>query len=76
MKDLYFISEETRLIFGLAELEGKAKLDLLGIDPSYYLNRQKAKQWYTETKEKIVNSNHPKLDVALVNLEKLYKSMR
>ena len=76
MKDLYFISEETRLIFGLAELEGKAKLDLLGIDPSYYLNRQKAKQWYTETKEKIVNSNHPKLDVALVNLEKLYKGMR
>ena len=76
MQDLYFISESTRIIFGLAELEGKAQLDLLGIDQSYYLNRQKAKQWYTETKEKIVNSNHPKLDVALVNLEKLYKSMR
>ena len=76
MKDLYFISEETRLIFGLAELEGKAQLDLLGIDPSYYLNRQKAKQWYTETKEKIANSNHPKLDEAMEVLEKLYKGMK
>ena len=75
MKDLYFISEETRLIFGLAELEGKAQLDLLGIDPSYYLNRQKAKQWYTETKEKIANSKHPKLDKALEKLEILYKGM-
>lgn len=76
MGDLYFKNHEARLIFGLAELEGKAQLDLLGIDPSYYLNRQKAKKWYTETKEKIANSNHPKLDVALVNLEKLYKGMR
>ena len=45
MEDLYFKNEEARLIFGLAELEGKAQLDLLGIDQSYYLNRQKAKQW-------------------------------
>lgn len=76
MKDLYFISEETRLIFGLAELEGKAQLDLLGIDPSYYLNRQKAKQWYTETKENLRGSTHPKLEIALANLEKLYKGMK
>ena len=76
MEDLYFKNEEARLIFGLAELKGKAQLDLLGIDPSYYLNRQKAKQWYTETKEKIANSNHPKLDEAMEVLEKLYKGMK
>lgn len=76
MEDLYFKNHEARLIFGLTELEGKAQLDLLGIDQSYYLNRQKAKQWYTKTKEKIANSNHPKLYVALVNLEKLYKGMK
>ena len=76
MEDLYFINKSTRIIFGLAELEGKAQLDLLGIDQSYYLNRQKAKQWYTETKKKIANSNHPKLEVALANLEKLYKGMK
>ena len=75
MEDLYFKNEEARLIFGLAELEGKAQLDLLGIDPSYYLNRQKAKQWYTETKENLRDSTHPKLELALKNLEKLYKGM-
>lgn len=76
MQDLYFKNEEARLIFGLAELEGKAQLDLLGIDPSYYLNRQKAKQWYTETKENLRGSAHPKLEIALANLEKLYKGMK
>lgn len=76
MKDLYFLSEEIRIIFGLVELEGKQQLDFLGIDYEHYSNKNLAKKWYTETKEKIANSNHPKLDVALVNLEKLYKSMR
>ena len=76
MQDLYFKNHKARLIFGLAELKGKAQLDLLGIDPSYYLNRQKAKQWYTETKEKISGSKHPKLETALANLEKLYKGMK
>lgn len=76
MGDLYFKNHEARLIFGLAELEGKAQLDLLGIDQSYYLNRQKAKQWYTETKENLRSSTHPKLETALANLEKLYKGMK
>lgn len=75
MEDLYFKNEEARLIFGLAELEGKAQLDLLGIDPSYYLNRQKAEKWYTEVKENLRDSTHPKLELALKNLEKLYKGM-
>lgn len=75
MQDLYFINETTKIIFGLAELEGKAQLDLLGIDQSYYLNRQKAEKWYTEAKENLRDSTHPKLDIALKNLEKLYKGM-
>lgn len=76
MQDLYFKSEEAKLIFGLAELEGKAQLDLLGIDQSYYFNRQKAKQWYTETKEKIAGSKHPKIKIAFEKLEKLYRGMK
>lgn len=76
MEDLYFKNHEARLIFGLVELEGKAQLDLLGIDQSYYLNRQKAKQWYTEIKENLRGSTHPRLEIAFVNLEKLYKGMR
>lgn len=75
MKDLYFLSEETRLIFGLVELEAKAQLDFLGIDQSYYINKSKAKNWYEETKSKIENSKHPMKDVAIENLNKLYKGM-
>lgn len=76
MQDLYFKNKEARLIFGLAELGGKQQLDLLGIDYGYYTDKKLAKEWYTETKEKIANSNHPKLDEAMEVLEKLYKGMK
>ncbi len=75
MQDLYFKNEEVRIIFGLAELRGKPQLDFLGIDFEHYSNKKLAEKWYTETKEKIASSKHPKLDVALENLEKLYKGM-
>ena len=75
MEDLYFKSEEAKIIFGLAELGGKAQLDLLGIDYSHYSDKKLAKEWYTETKEKIASSKHPKLDEALEKLEILYKGM-
>lgn len=76
MGDLYFKNHEARLIFGLAELEGKQQMDFLGIDYEHYSNKNLAKKWYTETKEKITNSKHLKLDVALENLEKLYAGMK
>ena len=76
MQDLYFISESTRIIFGLVKLNGKQQLDFLGVDYGHYSNKKLAEKWYTETKEKIVNSKHPKLETALANLEKLYKGMR
>ena len=75
MEDLYFINNETRIIFGLVELEGKQQMDFLKISMEHYTNKEKAQNWYTETKEKISGSKHPKLDVALTNLEKLYKGM-
>ena len=75
MEDLYFKNEEAKIIFGLAELGGKPQLDLLGIDFEHYSNKKLAEKWYTEIKEKIAGSKHPKLDVALENLEKLYKGM-
>lgn len=75
MKDLYFKNSEARLIFGLAELGGKQQLDLLGIDYGHYSNKKLAKEWYTETKEKLKNTQHPKLYLALENLEILYKGM-
>lgn len=76
MKDLYFKSEETKLIFGLVELEGKIQLDFLGVDLGHYQDKNTAKSWFKFMKEKIENSEHPMKYVALSNLEKLYKSMK
>ena len=75
MGDLYFKNHEARLIFGLAELEGKQQMDFLGIDYEHYSNKNLAKKWYTEIKEIMANSKHPKLEIAFENLEKLYKGM-
>ena len=75
MQDLYFKNKEARLIFGLAELGGKQQLDLLGIDYGHYTDKKLAKEWYTETKENLKDSIHPKLDKALEKLEILYKGM-
>lgn len=75
MKDLYFKSEETKLIFGLVELEGKIQLDFLGIDQSYYLNKSKAKNWYEKIKTKLENCEHGFKDLAIEKLEKIYKGM-
>lgn len=75
MEDLYFKNGEIRMVFGLAELGGKQQLDFLGVDFEHYSNKKLAKEWYTEIKEKIAGSKHPKLDVALEKLEILYKGM-
>ncbi|PHI07074.1 hypothetical protein [Fusobacterium polymorphum] len=75
MQDLYFKNEEARIIFGLAELGGKQQMDFLGIDYGHYSNKKLAEKWYSETKEIMANSKHPKLEIAFENLEKLYKGM-
>lgn len=76
MKDLYFIDETTKIIFALVELPGKIQMNLLGIGRIHYINRDISKNWYEETKNKIMNSKHPKLTEALAELEKLYKGMK
>lgn len=75
MENLYFKNEDAKLIFGLAELEGKLQMDFLGIDLEHYSNKKLAKEWYTETKENLRGSAHPKLDKVLEKLEILYKRM-
>ena len=75
MEDLYFKNKEAKIIFGLAELGGKQQLDFLGIDLEHYSNKKLAKEWYTETKENLRGSTHPKLDKALEKLKILYKGM-
>lgn len=75
-KDLYFINEETRLIFILAETYGVVQLELLGVNQSYFTNKEKAKNWYQSTKEKLKVSKHPKINKAMQSLERLYKGMK
>lgn len=76
MKDLYFIDETTKTIFALVELRGKVQMNLLGIQRIHYINSDISKNWYEETKNKIMNSKHPKLMEAMKELEKLYKGMK
>ena len=76
MKDLYFIDETTKIISALVELPGKVKMDLLGIQRIHYFNSDISKNWYEETKNKIMDSKHPKLMEAMKELEKLYKGMK
>lgn len=76
MKDLYFINETTKTIFALVELQGKVQMDLLGIQRIHYFNSDISKNWYEETKNKIMDSKHPKLMEAMKELEKLYKGMK
>ena len=75
MENLYFISEEAQIIFGLCELNGKAQLDFFGIDYSYYSNKNKAKNWYEKIKTKLENCEHGFKDLAIEKLEKIYKGM-
>jgi putative uncharacterized protein FNV2246 len=76
MEDLYFKNEEAKILFALLELPGRIQMDLLGIRRIHYINSDVSKEWYTETKEKIANSNHPKITEAMTELEKLYKGMK
>ena len=75
MKDLYFISEETKIIFALVELDGKAQLNLLGVDYYYYAVIEAGQKWYYETKDILEKSNHPKAKEAMKQLEKIFKGM-
>ena len=72
----YFLNDITAKIFFLVELQGKQQMDLLGIDYEYYSNKKLAKNWYESLKTDIENSEHPMKDVAIENLNKLYKGMK
>lgn len=75
MKDLYFISEETKIIFALVELDKKPQLDLLGVDYYHYAVIEAGQKWYHETKDILEKSNYPKAKEAMKQLEKIFKGM-
>ena len=76
MEDLYFKNHEARLIFGLVILSKKMQMDFLGIDYNHYSDTKIAEIWYSNIKDILEVSKHEMRDVALDNLEKLYKEMK
>lgn len=76
MEDLYFKNHEAKIIFGLVVLSQKMQMDLLGIDYSHYSDKKIAEIWYSNIKDVLTNSKHEMRDVALDNLEKIYKGMK
>ena len=76
MEDLYFKNHEAKIIFGLVVLEGKPQMDFLGIDYNHYSDKKIAEIWYSNIKDILAVSKYEMRDVALDNLEKLYKGMK
>lgn len=76
MEDLYFKNHEARLIFGLVVLSQKMQMDFLGIDYNHYSDKKIAEIWYSNIKDVLTNSKHEMRDVAIKNLDKLYKGMK
>ena len=75
MKDLYFISEEAKIIFGLLELKDRQQLDFLDIDCEHFYDRRVVKEWYEGKKAILEKSKHKLKDRALEMLYQMYKTM-
>ena len=73
----YFKSEADRYIFCLLELSGEERMKKLKIYKSLYINKEAAKEWYTN----IVKSIHPdvckcqRATEAMAELTSIYKKM-
>ena len=74
-QDLYFKNEAAKYMFALIEVEGKIRLNLLGVDYNQYRNENLAKKWYEYIKQTIKNSEYTDLAEAMEILEVLYRGM-
>ncbi|HCE2445475.1 TPA: hypothetical protein NGU01_002479 [Vibrio parahaemolyticus] len=73
----YFINQESEFIYYLAVLDGDAQAKALGIAPSFYKDKKKAKSWRDQIVRKIHpdRSQHPDAGKATEVLNNLYKRM-
>lgn len=65
----YFKSEGSFYTFALLETSGEARMHLLNIYKAHYINPNMAKEWYTNIKSQITNTE------AIEELENIYKNM-
>ena len=75
--ELYFVSETSKIIFYLLELDGEIRLEKLGINRLHYLNKEKADKWKRNLVKKLHPDvcNHPKADKAIIEVNSLHKEM-
>ena len=74
-QDLYFKNEASKYMFALIEVEGKIRLNLLGVDYNHYRDENLAKNWYEYVKQTIENSEYTDLAEAMGILKVLYDEM-
>ena len=75
--DEYFISDTSKYIYALVELDGEKRIKALGIKSEFYYDKEKAKAWRNNI-SKIIHPDthsHPKATEAHARLNKLYESM-
>lgn len=75
--DLYFKGNAERYIFFLLELDGKERLDKLGINKLHYSKKEIANKWRNNI-AKIIHPDichHPNAENAISKLNDMYKEM-
>ncbi len=75
--DLYFKGEAERYIFLLLELDGKQRLDKLGVNRTHYSKKENAEKWRNEI-AKIIHPDvckHIQAERAMAELNEMYKEM-
>ncbi|WP_195618910.1 hypothetical protein [Clostridium paraputrificum] len=65
----YFKSVGSFYEFALLETTGESRMNLLNIYKAHYINPDMAKEWYTNIREQITNTE------AIEELESIYKNM-
>ncbi|HEY9828806.1 MAG TPA: hypothetical protein V6D19_25585 [Stenomitos sp.] len=75
--NLYFISDATRYIYSLVELDGEFQLKELGINRTHFRDKSKAKQLRNTIAHEIHpdKCNHPKASDAMDELNNLFKEV-
>jgi hypothetical protein len=75
--DLYFKGEVEKIIFYLVELDGKLRLDKLGVNMMHYSKKELAEKWRNDIAKQIHpdKCKHPKAVEAMSELNDIYKEM-
>lgn len=76
-QDLYFKGEAEKYIFYLLELDGKTRLNKLGVNKMHYAKKETASKWRNEIAKKIHpdNCTNKMAQKAMNELNYLYREM-